>query len=180
MRIIVEADECRPLFAPRPAMQLREIGRILRQSAAPLAEPLSALVARMGSPATPFAALSGEQKEMLLLTAHVGPFILTPGLTAIIAPNDKHARQIFRWLAAAGIRTPHDLSLLSFDDRQDVTWPHAISSVNFGFDSLGYAAFHALLGDIPVKVDAWRSVATVARVNHLGTIGPAPRFGRAR
>lgn len=179
---IVDAQECPPLFVIHPAAQLGEIGRTLRKIDAPFVDKVTALVVRMGSPATPFASLSDDQKEMVLLTSHLGPFVLFPGLTAVIAPNDKHARQFFRWFTAAGIQIPQDLSLVSFDDRQEVTWPHAISSVNFGFDSLGYTAFHALLGDVPVKTDRWRSVSAKSRLNHSATIGlatPVRPTGRA-
>jgi len=171
---VLDSQECSPLFAASSSTRLEEVGTILSHIDRPFASTFVRRVEKMGKPSARFSDLSHECRELVLLTAHLAPFLMTHGLTAFIAPSDTYARQIYRWLIAAGFSLPESISLLSFDDRQEVTYPHAISSVNFGFDNLGFTAFHALLGDIPVKIDKWRSVAAKSRINHYATIGPAP------
>jgi DNA-binding LacI/PurR family transcriptional regulator len=100
-------------------------------------------------------------------------FLPPDGPTAIIAPYDEHARRLYRWLIVLGVRIPEDLSLVSFDDRQELLYPYTISSVNFGFANLGYAAFHSIIGDVPIKIDRRRSLGVASRLNHFATIGQA-------
>ena len=81
----------------------------------------------------------------------ISPFLLDllsdEGLTALICPNDFYAKSIYLWCHNAGYRVPEDLSIISFDNRPD-RFPGLLSSVEFGFDHLGYMAFHTILGDI--------------------------------
>jgi len=74
---------------------------------------------------------------------------------------------------AAGIDVPGELSLVSFDDRLEEVYPYAISSVNFGFEELGYTAFHIMPGDISIRPDGQRTMHAKCRLNHCATIGPA-------
>ncbi len=68
--------------------------------------------------------------------------------TAILASNDKAAYRLYSLCLNRGIRIPDHVSLLSFDNR---IGHFPFDSVDFGFDNLGYGAFHRILGDIPVK-----------------------------
>ena len=138
--------------------------------------PFVKAIEMMGDPSTPVCKLSVDQRQLIDLTACLGAFLARSDTTAILAPNDEHARMFYRWLMMAGIRVPEDLSLLSFDDLVESAYPYTISSINFGFDSLGYTAFHALLGDIPLKVDKWKSIEAKSRINHFATIGHARRI----
>jgi DNA-binding transcriptional regulator YhcF (GntR family) len=70
------------------------------------------------------------------------------GATAILAANDDVARRVYSLFMNRGIRIPDRISLLSFDNSQMV---FPFDSVDFGFDNLGYSAFHSLLGDIPMR-----------------------------
>ena len=173
---IVSSRECPPLFGVHPELRARDFTREVKRSL-PLAMARHILeaLAILGRSEWSFSQLPDNYKGLVHLTAHLGALVTHPGLTALIAPSDRHARFYYRWLQAAGIRVPHDLSLISFDDRQERLYPYSISSVNYGFDDLGFVAFHLLLGDMPVKPDALRSVKSRCRINHLATMGTPGR-----
>jgi len=111
-------------------------------------------------------------------TAHTPWFlILTPSLlpliknevTAIIAPNDVTAHYIYLWLQAMQIVIPRDISLISFDNHwflQDLP----ITSVDFGYGYLGFAAFHTIVGDVDISKGPANAIAAQPRVVHRGTI----------
>jgi DNA-binding LacI/PurR family transcriptional regulator len=174
MRFLDSAD-CPPLFDTQESTELRTARSAFSRIERPFARTLGETIAAMGKPSVTIGALSAEQKELLEVTAYLSSFVTRPDITAIVAPNDEHARMFYRWLKMAGIRIPEDLSLISFDDRVESAYPYTISSINFGFDSLGYTAFHILLGDVPVKVDEWKSIEAKSRINHFATIGQARR-----
>jgi len=170
---ILDAIDCPPLFDTQEDVMLSVALSVLSRIDRPFAHSVIKVIEAMGDPATPIGTLTADQKEVMVLTAHLGAFCINPAFTAIIAPNDEHARMFYRWFLVAGIRIPKDISLLSFDDRVESSYPYTISSINFGFDSLGFTAFHTMLGDIPVKADKWLSVAAKCRINHYATIGRA-------
>jgi DNA-binding LacI/PurR family transcriptional regulator len=93
-----------------------------------------------------------------------------PEITAVLASNDWQGRKLHTWLTDLGVRVPEEISLLSFDNYRSKYW-HPLTSVDFGFDSLGYAAFHTILGDIPIKHDRKGNIKPVARVVHKGSVG---------
>lgn len=170
---ILDAHDWPPLFDPLAETRLEEVAAVLDRIAAPFARNMVPVIRAMEGQCENFGSLAPDQKELVELTAHLGAFLLNHDLTAIIAPNDEFARMFYRWFLVAGIRIPEDISLLSFDDRVESSYPYTISSINFGFDSLGFTAFHVILGDVSVKVDAWRSVAAKSRINHYATLGRA-------
>lgn len=73
-------------------------------------------------------------------------------ITALIAPNDMWGaflREVLIQRAAVGART---LSVISFDNSpESIRMP--LTTVDFGFDALGYKALHFLTGDIPIRRD---------------------------
>lgn len=99
--------------------------------------------------------------------------LIDSGATALIAITDTHARAYYVWLRSMGYDIPGELSLLSFDASPRQLYPWQISSVDFGFGYLAYAAYHLLMGDVPIlRTDC--SVAARPRLNHHGSLG-APR-----
>ena len=74
-------------------------------------------------------------------------FYLKMDVTAWIVPNDWQGYSILRVLRALGIQIPRDLSILSFDNH----WlgSEQLSSVDLGFEGLGYRSFHRIVGDLP-------------------------------
>jgi DNA-binding transcriptional regulator YhcF (GntR family) len=170
---ILDSREQPPVFEYSPSTSVEEALRALSPSPLAIARNLAVMLDGLHTPGARCADLPAAYQDLLLLTARAGMFTGPAGPTAIIAPNDEHARRIYTWLSVLGVRVPADLSLVSFDDRQEALYPYTISSVNFGFDNLGYTAFHLILGDIPVKVDKRRSLAAISRLNHYATIGSA-------
>ncbi len=69
--------------------------------------------------------------------------------TCILALNDLHAIHYARLLQENGITIPDRISLLTFDN-SSWSFTLGISSVDFGYSYLGYAAFHLLYGILPV------------------------------
>jgi hypothetical protein len=109
------------------------------------------------------------------LSPVLAPYLVEKRLTALIAPDNQWARQYYYWLKAAGVQIPHDLSLLSFgNDLESQALP--ISTIDYGFDTLGYSAIHAILGDIPLSRDQHRSIAARPRVINRGSLA-RPRTG---
>jgi DNA-binding LacI/PurR family transcriptional regulator len=104
------------------------------------------------------------------------PFVADGRTTALIVPNDSAARYTLLTLGHLRICTPQHLSLLSFDNSLSVQ-SQPISSVDFGFGYLGYSAFHAILGDVPLSRDRHGNIAATARVVDRGSTGP-PRVCR--
>jgi DNA-binding GntR family transcriptional regulator len=172
---ICDSTDCPALFDIHPEMSIGDVKGLLLTIDAPFAPALIDAVGAMGTSSTRVGDLSPAQQELIHLTPHLGAFLAKPDLTAIVAPNDEHARRFYRWCAAASTKIPDNLSLLAFDNWIEGSFPYAISSINFGFDNLGYAAFHILLGDVPVKVNNSRMVQTKSRINHYATIGEAGR-----
>jgi len=170
---VLDSTDCPPLFDMQGSATLRSALSALSSIKLPFARRMTRTISAMGEPSTTIDTLAADQKESLELTAYLGAFLASPDVTGIVAPNDEHARLFYRWSRTVGLQIPEDLSLLSFDDRVESAYPYTISSINFGFDSLGYTAFHAMLGDIPVKTDTWRSVAAKCRINHYATLGRA-------
>lgn len=98
--------------------------------------------------------------------------ILNHKATAILIDSDKRCHDMLRGLALAGIKIPEELSLLSFDNYQPFL-TNAVSSVDFGFGSMGYWAYHALAEDIAVPVDRNGIIRHTTHVNNYGTVDTA-------
>jgi DNA-binding LacI/PurR family transcriptional regulator/DNA-binding transcriptional regulator YhcF (GntR family) len=72
--------------------------------------------------------------------------------TAILCMNDHLARQYYLILQLLGVKIPDDISILSFDNIAESIYV-PVSTIDFGFERLGYLAAHIFIGDIPVKSD---------------------------
>jgi LacI family transcriptional regulator len=74
--------------------------------------------------------------------------------TGMIAMNDRAAMGVYQAAAAAGLRIPQDLSVVSFDNSDVSRWLHpALSSVDLPYFDLGRRAVELLLaGDAPARV----------------------------
>jgi DNA-binding LacI/PurR family transcriptional regulator len=103
------------------------------------------------------------------------PAMTSHGPTALIAPNDDIAEWYVRpWLMSLGLSIPGDMSLISFDNKRKHLGMD-LTTVDFGFGSLGYQAFHLLLGSItrPRSGMVWPKAKVVDR----GSATPPPRRG---
>jgi hypothetical protein len=94
-----------------------------------------------------------------------------PDLHAVVAPNDAMARDLLRWITGAGKPLGRELSLLSFDNYWALQ-PLSVTTIDFGFDNLGYAAFHFLQGDIPVRQSPAGHVPARPHVVRRGSVKP--------
>jgi LacI family transcriptional regulator len=92
--------------------------------------------------------------------------------TAVIAMNDRAAMGVYQAVAAAGLRVPADLSVISFDNSDLARWLHpALTSLDLPYFDLGRQAVELLLADhaepgvhkLPMAVRARDSVAAPAR-----------------
>jgi hypothetical protein len=96
--------------------------------------------------------LPGFDMSVVWVTHLLVPLFRNHRVTAILTQNDSLAVTCYYWLNAIGVSVPGHISLLSFGN-DEILHPLPISSIDFGFDRLGYAAFHLILDDVPVKTD---------------------------
>ncbi len=94
--------------------------------------------------------------------------------TALLIDSDTRCHDLLKGFRFAGIRVPEELSLLSFDNYQPFL-TNAVSSVDFGFGSMGYWAYHALIGDITVPFEKNGTIRHSTHVNNYGTVGSPNR-----
>jgi LacI family transcriptional regulator len=88
--------------------------------------------------------------------------------TAVITMNDRAAMGVYHAAAAAGLRIPADLSVLSFDNSDVARWlDPALSSIDLPYFDMGRHAVELLLADdpppqirrLPMKLRSRSSVA---------------------
>jgi DNA-binding LacI/PurR family transcriptional regulator len=92
------------------------------------------------------------------------------GPTALIALNDIMAREYYYWFTALGIDIPRDCSLVSFDNiPASMLLP--VSTVDFGFERLGYLAAHIMIGDLPISANRFGNLPGVCSLINRGSIG---------
>ena len=102
----------------------------------------------------------------------VGRLLVDPRITAIVAPHDHNARSVYECLRALRVVLPDRFSILSFDNyRSFKSVP--VTSVDFGFGRLGYCAFHAILGLVPIMRDSGGRIRPRPLVAHRASLGPA-------
>ncbi len=89
--------------------------------------------------------------------------------SAIIVPNDKYAGECLHVLKLLGYSIPDDMSLISFDNQENVTIGY-VSTVDPGFRELARQAIHAILGDIPTRADKNGVITSRPVVVDRGTV----------
>lgn len=110
-------------------------------------------------------------REMLLERSPSLVSLLTNGnATALVCLNEQLAREHYFFLKALGIAIPHQFSIISFDSSPEMAY-FPISTVDWGFEQLGYLAAHILIGDIPVRADRQGGIPGVCRLADRGSIG---------
>ncbi len=107
--------------------------------------------------------------ELVIATPVCTHLLAFPELSVWLCGNDAAAGRIHRWLRMAGIAVPDDLSLLSFDNAF-LQQMQPISTIDFGYDYLGYSALHLLLGDIPVLRDRTGDIPSIAKLISRGSL----------
>jgi DNA-binding LacI/PurR family transcriptional regulator len=104
--------------------------------------------------------------------------VLRQKVTAILAINDLAAIDYYLWFNAAGIAVPKDISLMGFDNLPEV---HILqlSTIDFGFQQLGYLAAHIMIGDIPVRPDAQGNIPGKITLIDKGSVRQPPKISLA-
>jgi DNA-binding LacI/PurR family transcriptional regulator len=110
-----------------------------------------------------------QQKRYARATSDLLKFIREQNATALLAVNDSFALNHFYRFFNLGVQIPRDLSILSFDNTHE-TQLFPLSTIDFGFDRLGYLAAHLLIGDIPIQVRASGIVAGSCSLQDSGSI----------
>ncbi len=104
--------------------------------------------------------------EQLLREHHV---------TALVGMNDDLALKYYLHLVQQGTAVPEQVSLISFDNQERFR-AFPISTIDPGFDNLGYRAAHIFIGDIPVKPGRRGSITGSPRLLDRGSLGPPLRL----
>lgn len=78
----------------------------------------------------------------------------TPTVTSLIMPNAELSVSAYFCLRALKISLPLQFSLIS-SEQTPVLQPFPISSIDQGFDTLGYQAFHLFIGDMKLHPDPY-------------------------
>lgn len=115
---------------------------------------------------------------LVALTPVLSPILAQEHITAIVAPNDLTAHWYYLWLRAYGLRVPQDISLISFDNLWRLQ-SLPITSVDFGYGYLGFAAFHSIMRDITLSTNRSGTIAAQPRIVRRGTVAkPGEGFDR--
>jgi DNA-binding LacI/PurR family transcriptional regulator len=99
--------------------------------------------------------------------------------TALIALNDHMAREYYYWFTAVGLNIPKDFSIISFDNLfASMFFP--ITTIDFGFERLGYQAAHIIIGDIPIRANRYGNIPGPCTLIDRGSLGPPGDLGVIR
>lgn len=135
-------------------------------------DPLPASMEKLAHRFQPGGDLANRWKPAGYYLPVIGRALKYKNVTAWIAPRDQTAHHLFWWMQAAGLNVPEDLSLVSFDNRN----ARGVSSVDFGFGYLGYAAFHSIFGIIDLRRSRGGNIPNRSFLLDRGTVG-MPRKG---
>jgi DNA-binding LacI/PurR family transcriptional regulator len=125
---------------------------------------------RRYSGAAAMSALHPFDRDLASMTAVLVPIVNNQEFTAILAPNDRLARRMFRWFRSVDIDIPKRFSILSFDDRFENQYPFPISSINFGFERLGRVTVSILRGEYGGSKKPRRGISVPCFLNHRASI----------
>jgi DNA-binding LacI/PurR family transcriptional regulator len=95
--------------------------------------------------------------------------LLDHGATALIGLNDHYAREFQMALEFAGITVPGRCSIVGIDNHAQ-TAVFGLSTIDVGFDRLGYLAAHHLIGDVPIAIGRHGSVTSLSRLIDRGSL----------
>lgn len=85
-------------------------------------------------------------------------YLLDRDVSIVVGLNNAIAFEYLQWFRVAGFSVPKDISLVSFGNTP-ASMALPISTVDFGFERLGYLAAHKLIGDVPVNAGRTGSVS---------------------
>jgi DNA-binding transcriptional regulator YhcF (GntR family) len=156
-RIIIAAGPAEPHWQFIRHFHIHEI---ISSTVVP-AGPLDDNAPASGQPAIAHALIEKTPTLVNLLRDHAP--------TALIALNDYMAREYYYWCTALGIRIPFDISILSFDNLPAATF-FPVSTIDWGFERLGYQAAHIMIDDLPIRADREGGIPGPCTLMHRGSI----------
>jgi DNA-binding LacI/PurR family transcriptional regulator len=117
--------------------------------------------------------LTSRVCEGLAAALRLADFFTERAVTAVIAPNDAIAlNQVLPWLRSIGLTVPEHISLIAFDN-QDRAFLQPLTTVDFGFGALGFQAFHAITGILPVDRTSQGDILATPRILERGSVARA-------
>ncbi len=157
---------------PDPAFADEYRSYLQRYSWEPLLAPFLLIAAYSSQEIFPH--VSAPDFRINVRIATISPIMIhllsTPGISALISPNDRLAGTVYSWLKAAEMPVPGSLSLLSFDNYILIQpWP--VSTIDFGFGYLGFAAVHLMLDDIQIRHARKKAIPARPFAANRGSIG---------
>jgi DNA-binding LacI/PurR family transcriptional regulator len=155
---ILRADLTEPFWIPPWTAEINKHAAFARQLDAFMRRP---------------AGVAGTAQSLLSITPSLRE-LLRAGATALVAPSDWFAQQVYLWCRGAGIAVPGDLSMITFDNTPD-SEAMPITNIDFGLGHLGFVAAHIILDDIPLKIPHDGQIAGPVRVMDRGSIAHTRR-----
>lgn len=96
-----------------------------------------------------------------------------PGLTAIMAGNDRMAIGAISYLTNRGLKVPEDISVMGVDDIQDAAFTSpALTTIRHDLFEVGSRSFQRLLGIFRQEIEACHELMPVSLLEREST-GPA-------
>jgi hypothetical protein len=114
--------------------------------------------------------LSPSDMRLVWSTHLLAPLLRRAPVSCLLALDEEQAAAFFYWLTAMNITIPAELSLLSIGNSENLS-PLPVSSIDPGYDHLGYLAFHAILDDIPVRVRRGNHLCGAVSLVDRGSLG---------
>jgi DNA-binding LacI/PurR family transcriptional regulator len=100
---------------------------------------------------------------------------LPTGVTAVFAANDRMALGLIHALTEAGVRVPHDVSVVGFDDVPDARH-FLLTTVRQNFRALGRLSVETLLAELEGEAVPQRALIEPELIVR-GSTGPPPESG---
>lgn len=120
--------------------------------------------------------IRSRREALATIAPSLAQLVNQPGITAIIAHNDRIARLYVICLLAAGIDVPNDISIVSFDnDTAARLWSQ--TTIDMGLEPLGHQMARELLGDSKIRVSSLPVVHAHPRLIFRNSL---KKIGRAR
>jgi len=134
---------------------------------------------RAAAPLKDGAVVSASRLAALLDGSPSFVSVLRRNVTAIVAVNDSAAQEYYIWLLAAGLGVPRNISLIAFDNLPSA-FLYPITTIDFGFQQLGYLAAHIAIGDFAVRADAEGNLPGKVTLIDRGSVAAPPAATAAK
>lgn len=108
-----------------------------------------------------------ESAVLNMITEH-------PGMTAIVAPQERAIPGLIKAIQTCGLRVPDDISIIGlFDDSMSELITPPLSTISFPAHEMGYQAARILIGHLTGELTEPQQVLLRPELNIRGSTGPA-------